>query len=684
MMPSSPPFLWARAFSAGLCALALWGLGTPSVQGQILDAPTRAEQGEVASEREAGDLPVLFGVGNAPGSAAVPTDLAPGRYEAAGAIFRVTEGLLSLDAPVPGPGQGVLSDGRVSVEVELRQDHLCVSGPEELTAALRLPAAEKSGLTLCLSPGRYGGMRWHGLRGAFVGIDPDRPVVVTSRDPARPASLERWIMGSADDRPNGNLILRDLVFELTAPPVTDLSDLGFRGSFNALELGWKGIPTQNMRIERVAFRGPLGEAFAGALPVEQILNGINGYGRGITIRDVTFTGLMNSMQLRGEDILVEHTRTRHGWGDMLRLSAVRLPEGRCRQSRNIVFRNNIMDNIWSNNQYHPDAIHMFPVAKIRCGVSDVLIEGNVVLMGAEGTRQPGFITGFTASDAMPVPGELPFEPRLLQRLEGAGTIRLPPARCPERRVQLGLQKLPSEGVLRVLPPEGQAMTVYGQPAQAVEISGPWEVWRATCKGKGADHWDLRGAKPGPQGFFSNDVQGPEGYTDLTIRHNVLWVTSVNGIRFSDPDNAGLHVHNNSLLQPFPGDANGDGKMHRASDGFNVRQKAGLILLSGRGNRVHHNISGVTGRQSREGGWSDNDSGLRGDDLGRSMRLRFGGPDLVQTPQGPQPGVYFPTTPREAIDMARPLPGEFLDTRRIGALAAQADRDWYDWSWVPDR
>ncbi|ABV95840.1 hypothetical protein Dshi_4125 (plasmid) [Dinoroseobacter shibae DFL 12 = DSM 16493] len=661
-----------------LCGLWLLAPGTGAAE--ILAAPTRA----AGPEAPVGPAPVVFGLRNAPDSAAVPTELGDGQYFVEGAVFSVRDGRLSLAAPPTTPWEGLLSDGTLSVPVAIRADHLCVATDAELDAALRLPAAEKSGLTLCLGPGRFGNFKWHAHRGAFVGLDPARPMVVTSRDPANPAILSRWIMGSTDDRPNGDLILRDLVFELDAPQVTRLSDLGFRGVTNALELGWKGIPTRNMVIERVAFRGPLGEAFAGALPVERILNGINGYALELTIRDVTFSGLMNSMQLQGEDILVEHTRTRHGWGDMLRISAVRLPEGRCRQSRNIVFRNNIMENIWSNNQYHPDAIHMFPVAKIACGVSDVTIEGNIVYMGAEGTRQPGFITGFRATDPMPVPDDLPFEPSLLHRFEAPGTTRLPAARCPERRVQLGIQKLPSEGVLRVLPPEGQVMTAYGRPAEVVEITGPWEVLRIACNGKGVDQWDLRGAKPGPQGFFSNNVVGPEGYSNLKIRHNVLWITSPNGIRFSDPDNRGLYVHHNSLLQPFPGDANGDGRPHTSADGFNPDWQGARLLLTGADVRVHHNISATLGRQRNQPGWNDNDDGLRSTDLGRSMRIRFGGPGLIQTSDGPQPGVYLPTTPREAIEMARPLPGEFLDNRRIGAVAGAAERDWYDWSWVPDR
>ncbi|WP_425041413.1 hypothetical protein [Primorskyibacter sp. S187A] len=626
---------------------------------------------------------VIFGLQNTPGQAAIPTDLAEGRYDTEIATFTVARGQLTLASAPTAAGQVLLRDEARSLAITISDQHRCVSTSDELEAVLKLAPEDKAGLTICLNPGRYGGFGWWGLRGAFTGIPDGKPIVFQSTDPARPAVLDGFFIGSADERAPGNVILRNLVFEVASPPVADLSDPGLHEHLFAIYIGWQGPAARNVLVENIVVRGPLGEAFKGAHPTYHNIYGIQAKGDRIIIRHAHFETLMNAIHLQGRDILVEHVRGHRLWGDMFQVSPEVLPrpEGRtngwpCRRSERIVLRNNIMSDIWSNNNRHPDFIHFFASHKVICGLKDVLIEGNIVYLGREGARQPGFPTGFTATAPQPAPSVLPSQPRVVQRLNAPGNVTLPPASCPEERVRIAVQRVPGSGPLSLRPPPGTVLVVNGVRQPAYDLLGDWEVARLTCRPDTRGTWDLDTAKPGPQGIFSNNIAGPDGYQNIIVRHNVLWITSGHGISFGDPDNRNIRVLNNSLLQPFPGDANGDGRPNLHSDGFNERHSGAQIRLEGMANVVRGNISSTRVRGGRQPGWSGNDNGLRHTDSGRSMLSRF-------TPD-PQSGTFMPTTPREAIEKARPRADGMLGTAGIGAVGVRPENDPYDWSWVPDR
>ena len=614
----------------------------------------------------------MFGLRNAPGSAAVATALSDGRYEAGGAVFAVADGRLRLAAPVAAPTDGVLSDGAVSVPVSARADHLCVSSTVELEAALTLPAVDKAGLTVCVAPGDYSDLSWRALRDAFVGLEGDAPLVIAGSDPQTPPRLAAWEMRSTTGAPTGNLVLRDLWFHMTTTPVPP-PERPFTGRKYAIQLGLGGV-SRNVVIERVTITGDMGEAAAGAHGTAHILNGITGWGEGVIVRNSRFSRIMNAVALWGTDLEVSRNEATRLWGDFLRLSPVPLGPERddCAVSRNIVMRDNIVADAWSNNQYHPDILHMFAHSNKTCGIDTLLIEGNIAYMGAEGTRQPGFPTGFQFMPPVPAPEVLPLRLGELQTLVPPGVVQLPPPVCPDKRVSLAIQRAAGEGDLVLLAPPGGVLKQGKQTLSQHVLKGDLEVWRLRCPGKGSAEWHLRASKPGPQGLFSNDIRGSDGYRNVTVRYNLLWLTSGAGLNLTDPDNRGLRVHNNSFLQPFPGDANGDGRPNTVADGFNVGGTGSRILLRGADMMVSGNISARLGKMQQQPGWRLNDDGIRADDQGLSMLRRFRAPSGVAED-------FFPTTPAEAVTLARPSPDGLLRQGGFGAFGLRPAEDPYDWS-----
>lgn len=548
-----------------------------------------------------------------------------------------------------------------------------------LTEVLLRPAQAKAGHVICLRPGTYAPLNWRVLRGAFDGLPADRPLTVTSADPARPAVLTGpWEMASGTrGAPNGNLILDRLIFRLTSPEVP-AGTKGYERHLFAVRLGVGGV-TENFTLSRSRIEGPMREARKGGQRTRERISAIWGHGRNISIKGNHFSQIVDGVSVFGSDITIAFNRGERLWGDMIRLSAVPLPDRQCQPSKSITVRNNIVSDVWSDNAEHPDIIHMFPISGIACGLEDVLIEGNIAYLGREGMVQPGRPTGFGFGAPEPVAARLtpPFD--TLRVLVAPGTTTLPRADCRAGPQRIGIQRAAGEGrgPLTLVPAPGDRLEYYGEVRGSKTLHSPGEAWLFFCRRGETNLWHMRGMKPGPQGFFSNQIKGPAGYRNITIRHNVFWLTQGHGVRLTDTDNRSITVVNNSFLQPFHGDANGDGVPNTNADGFNADQRGSRMLIEGRDVTVARNISAWLGReQVKRPGWAENDDGLSHTDGGRSMIARFNWPRGSQT--------FFPTTPREAIEMARPRADGLLAGKRLGAVAPRADLDWYDWSWVPAR
>lgn len=616
--------------------------------------------------------PAVFGLANAPGSAAVPSPLADGVYTGAGTSFRVAGGRISLAAPASAEAEAVLSDGRADQAVSLRQDHLCVSDAAELAAAIALPAAQKAGLTVCLNPGHYDEIGWPALRGAFSGLPDAHPVTFRSTFDDDRAVLDRWVMQSRDGQPTGNVSLEALDFRVFSPDLPEGGIINDRNK-DAISIG-AGAVTRNFHLRDITVTGSMTEARTGGHPTELTLVGLRGWGENISVTGSHFSRVMNALILYGQDIRVEGNRGEHLWGDFLRLSGeLPHPDGTpCRDSGNIMVRNNIVSDSWGNDNRHPDAVQIFPISNTSCGIRGLLIEGNIVFMGRDGTRHPAYTTGFRNSVPVPAPPVLAFDPGVLQRLTGPGTTTLPPADC-TKPVTLAVQKLPGGGAVTLLPAPGERLQLYQQSLDRYRMTADWEIWRLQCR-PGRKGWSLIQQPPLQQGFFSNNVNGPGGYHDVIVRYNITWLPTRNGVVFLDPNNTDISVYNNSFLQPWPGDTNADGLANTPSDGFNTYAAGtGIRLFGAAGISAFANVSStLQGRKGPQG--RNNDDGLRNNDGGRSMMVRF-----VPIANG---YPFLPTTPFEAVMMARPRPGGPLDGPQIGALASRPEKDWYDWSWVP--
>ena len=572
----------------------------------------------------------------------------------------------AMIASAPGPVQAQTAECQITVETSAA-----------LTEVLLRPADQKAGLVICLASGTYAPLDWERLKGAFQGIPDAQPMTITSADRSRAAVLGPWEMSSKrGSAPNGNLTLSHVTIRLESAEMAP-GQKGFSRHMYGVLLGRGGV-TRNFTLRGVRIEGPMREARRGGQRTEALTHGVSGWGENVTITGNLFTQIVNAVSVWGEDIVISYNRGHRLWGDLVRLSAIKLRGQDCRPSRNIVVRNNIFSDSWSDNTEHPDVIHMFPHSGVPCGLNGVLIEGNIAYVGREGMIQPGRPTGFRIAAPYPVPPVLARDFENMHTLIGPGTVTLPSANCGTEQLKLGIQKAAGMGqgpvVLQAAP--GDRLMLYGRALTSYDIRAEGEAWLLICRGKNEPIWHMRAMKSGPQGFFSNKIRGADGYKNMIIRNNVFWLTSGHGVRLSDEDNDRILVANNSFLQPFHGDANGDGRPNTEADGFNGHTRGTNIIIDGNRIEVRDNISSQLGNQRQRPGWRNNDDQLRHDDGGRSMRARFNWPAGAAT--------LYPATPYEAIEMARPRRDGALAGSQVGAVAPSAAQDWYDWSWVPKR
>ena len=616
----------------------------------------------------------VFGPGNMAGSGAQPTVLADGVYDIEGARFVAENGLIRPETGLQGArlGRHALSDGQNTDHVEIRQDHLCVAGRAEFLAALSATPNALAGLTLCLAPGDYP-MQRPDYMDRLQGFSPARPLTITSADPEARARLNLIHFVTSSGQTTGNVIIRQLDFILVGEKVP-LGKSGFIGRQAAIEFGLGG-PSENILVDRIRVTGNLEEAQAGGLETERNLVGMAGRGRNITVQGSLFRRITDAIVFSGVGLRAERNRVLHHWGDFIQLNGQGNKQS-CSISRDIIIRENIVSDSWSSNRIHPDFVHLFPAYGMGCGVENIVIEGNIAYLG-DIVNQPAFPTPLRPSVPISVPAKLPFEDRRLWRFVGPGTTELPPITCPGIPIFMGVQKDPEGGPVTVRPAPGQQLRVGTKDiVDSFTLRAPWETWELLCPGNGADRWELRHSYPVMQGVFSNAIPGDGSYRNMRVAHNILWLNAVHGISLRDDQNEGIEILNNSLLQVFPGDTDGDGRANTTSDGFNVPFSGPTIFVTSADTSViRGNISGAIYNYSplimRQ-----NDHGLRQHDGGLSMSRRF-------TPSAPGP-IFAPQTPREAVELARPRADGPLGGFRTGAVASRAEDDWYDWSWVPDR
>lgn len=134
-------------------------------------------------------------------------------------------------------------------------------------------------------------------------------------------------------------------------------------------------------------------------------------------------------------------------------------------------------------------------------------------------------------------------------------------------------------------PAGQTAILRGQT-----ITGPHNFVLTRCaetlsydRAEGTSEWQLTEETTTAQGFFSN---GPEdGWEGLTIRYNLLYPNSPNGIRPAGDNGLGLDrirnskFYNNTILRATPPDANGDGVIS-AADTWNEGSVGNIHTYNG--------------------------------------------------------------------------------------------------------
>ncbi len=574
-----------------------------------------------------------------------------------------------------------LGGGR-SLEVRRETATFAADTAADIAAFLRLPAARKSGSTLLAGP------EWIDLTGpeipfaeAFAGLS--APVTLRPREPEAGTLVSTWVVQSADrGTVSGNLVIRGM--EFYAPEALAL--LRGRGKIDILELNrgpgrFANIRLEDCKVRSDAMPGRLGWRHdAGSRAIEMT---------GVAQSAVTgceVSHVVYGIAAGSEDALVRGNEVHHMIADPLNMF---FSAGTARQPvrvRNVVLEDNTFhDYMGDAYSLHGDATHVWMFggrAGAHTSIEGFRYRGNVSFPGEEGLRAPPRLP--PGYDVVPVTADLrvgqQHERRILRVDASAGpvTVTLPAAEetidrrnGPPDGIRLAVQKA-DEGPNPVIV---AGPGLEGAADGRIVLRRPWTA--VSLAGRHGAGWRVSIPVPAYQGLFfdGNDVV----FADAQIEGNILWGMAPSQILPRNRPQAGVHVHHNTLLTPFPGDRDGDGIYNGRTDG--ATRSNGRIQLGAWDNDVSvwGNIASAV--SAAPNGPKETPPNIWGNALmswgdPASLVAQFPGARPA-VPGQPETLVWFPRSREEAIDLARPGRDTALARLGQGAVGPDPSADWWN-------
>lgn len=388
-------------------------------------------------------------------------------------------------------------------------------------------------------------------------------------------------------------------------------------------------------------------------------------GSRINVNQNTFSYLMSPA-------LIENTNTgsfnenvaTHTWDDMLKLVD---------SIDNFEVHDNECHSFIGDHGFHPDFIHMYQASGSH-DMNTVSVRGNIGYPNTEGalapawptsdiegalTREAGYETANrTLSDADGDAfiiadvsgGSLTFT---LSDPASAGSIR-------EMAVQL---RAVGGTVSNQVTIDANGHTLYdvdnAENITSWALIEPWETVLLRVR-PGEDRWSLARVGAIYQGSFTN--ANGLGYKNIDVDYNLFWtVGALNGVRYDGVSSDNVNVSRTMLLQAWPGDLNGKSRANSHANGGPTRQ--GQFDYDGTNGAVANSMGSAL-----SGTFTGSNNALSANvdpTTWAGMTANFNVADA---------GVeeHFPTSKAEAISMARPKVGSYMDTNSIGPLGTALD------------
>ncbi|MEM1163349.1 MAG: hypothetical protein AAGJ28_20660, partial [Pseudomonadota bacterium] len=508
-----------------------------------------------------------------------------------------------------------------------------------------------------------------------------------SLDPARPARFRQWSIraavnaGVGEDAEKGNLRLQDLFFDLThLPLMAPEFSVDTAQSVKYITTANSGL-ARDVDIVACDFEGSFPDFRVQNQEPEQRQVCIGGgQWDGLLIEGCKFRHVSTGAEIGGINITLRRNDFRECAEDFHRLGPGRVG-GVDYDADFILVEENIMADTNSRLELHGDksqndddyyARDNDPLREMRNIIyrGNLYYEGYGYEMGAyptgmEGDRGDG-VANPRAIMHDGAPAVLPDTPKKISRirahLPGETVVALPDT-LPVGEWMAVQVEATDQAItpFYIVPPAGHTMLLQ---SELTDISSGWLMDRVNMTVKldrvDATTWRLSPVVAPNANMHQFNLNDGEGFVKAyVVRDSVYWFNGGNSAR-TGPHWSDALVENVTMLRDLPGDTNNDGLANRPADGHWVYTRRPLIDFdAGTNNRVRNSVADAIDV-------TDPANSIN------NLELNYNDPQsILDTFQGAVPegdGIrHHPTTPQEAISMARPRAGTAMATNAQGPL-----------------
>ena len=251
---------------------------------------------------------------------------------------------------------------------------------------------------------------------------------------------------------------------------------------------------------------------------------------------------------------------------------------------------------------------------------------------------------------------------------GGSIVATVPATSDPNAARVSTQKFgDNPNSLTILPAGADTLSGDAKASNQHDMSGAFEAVTWT---PGSDVWAGQELWPTLQGALLQGLAPGNVYRRIYFHGNVIYATGAAGI-VGQAETHGFTVYRNTLVKPWPGDANGDGVPNRPADG-RPRQDYPAIGLKNRPHNVAEaNICGSFFSVDQLEDLYVTTNNFTG--LDNTLA------SYTSVLAGATEGDFNPQTAAEVLAPLRPQPGSPIASNVQGALGVTAATDYYDFA-----
>jgi hypothetical protein len=206
--------------------------------------------------------------------------------------------------------------------------------------------------------------------------------------------------------------------------------------------------------------------------------------------------------------------------------------------------------------------------------------------------------------------------------------------------------------------------VTGSPSENPVLSTRWRALYLVSIGTSV--WTESYMRPHNTPIIMQSL-GTGSYTGIEISGNIFWAGGTITNEESEASITDTRVFNNTLIQPIPGDVDGDGYANKYPDGFEVSLNPGIYGFGDATCALYKNLSNIVAASTGSPLIYDNNTDLDNSDLSTFTTLLAGGNTATD---------FFPLTRENAIEMARP---RSVGNAFYGAIGTTNSNGYYNFA-----